>query len=49
MKMKIKHIFAGDSCCFSFSLGKIQEILQNELPGVYVNSIRIGDNIIEVG
>lgn len=37
----------GDSCCFSFSLGKIQEILQNELPGVYVNSIRIGNNVIE--
>ncbi|CAL1683959.1 unnamed protein product [Lasius platythorax] len=37
----------GDSCCFSFSLGKIQEILQNEIPGVYINSIRIGDNVIE--
>lgn len=37
----------GDSCCFSFSLGKIQEILQNEIPGIYVNSIRIGNNLIE--
>ncbi|XP_025263257.1 palmitoyl-protein thioesterase 1 [Camponotus floridanus] len=37
----------GDSCCFSFSLGKIQHVLQNEIPGVYVKSIRIGDNDIE--
>ncbi|EFN80497.1 palmitoyl-protein thioesterase 1 [Harpegnathos saltator] len=37
----------GDSCCFSFSLGKIQQILQNEIPNVYVNSIRIGDDVIQ--
>ncbi|XP_012221178.1 palmitoyl-protein thioesterase 1 [Linepithema humile] len=37
----------GDSCCFTFSLGKIQEILQNEIPGIYINSIRIGNNVIE--
>ncbi|XP_072761876.1 palmitoyl-protein thioesterase 1 [Anoplolepis gracilipes] len=37
----------GDSCCFSFSLGKIRDVLQNEIPGVYINSIRIGNNIIE--
>jgi len=37
----------GDSCCFSFSLGKIQQILQDEIPGVYVHSIRIGNNEIE--
>jgi len=41
--------FAGDSCCFSFSLGKIQQILEDEIPGVYVHSIRIGNNEIEVG
>ncbi|XP_011697667.1 PREDICTED: palmitoyl-protein thioesterase 1 [Wasmannia auropunctata] len=37
----------GDSCCFSFSLGKIQQIIQDEIPGVYVHSIRIGNNEIE--
>ncbi|XP_029161583.1 palmitoyl-protein thioesterase 1 [Nylanderia fulva] len=37
----------GDSCCFSFSLGKIQDVLQKEIPGVYVNSIRIGENVVE--
>ncbi|KAL0131562.1 hypothetical protein PUN28_002833 [Cardiocondyla obscurior] len=37
----------GDSCCFSFSLGKIQHLLQSEIPGVYVHSIRIGSNEIE--
>ncbi|XP_034939099.1 palmitoyl-protein thioesterase 1 [Chelonus insularis] len=37
----------GDSCCFSFSLGQIKNILEQEIPGVYVKSIRIGDNEIE--
>ncbi|XP_011343245.2 palmitoyl-protein thioesterase 1 [Ooceraea biroi] len=37
----------GDSCCFSFSLGKIKEILESEIPGVYVNSIRIGNDAVE--
>ncbi|XP_011167607.1 palmitoyl-protein thioesterase 1 [Solenopsis invicta] len=37
----------GDSCCFSFSLGRIREFLQEQIPGVYVHSIRIGNNEIE--
>lgn len=37
----------GDSCCFSFSLGRIQQILQDQIPNVYVNSIRIGDDIMQ--
>lgn len=37
----------GDSCCFSFSLGKVQQILENAIPGVYINSIRIGKNVVE--
>lgn len=37
----------GDSCCFSFSMGAIKELLQEQLPGVYVYSIRLGNNEIE--
>ncbi|XP_032674292.1 palmitoyl-protein thioesterase 1 [Odontomachus brunneus] len=37
----------GDSCCFSFSLGRIQQILQEQIPNVYVHSIRIGDDVIQ--
>lgn len=37
----------GDSCCFSFSLGYIRDILRDKLPGVYIKSIRIGNNELE--
>ncbi|XP_012273440.1 palmitoyl-protein thioesterase 1 [Orussus abietinus] len=37
----------GDSCCFSFSLGQIETILKDELPGVYIKSIMIGNNEVE--
>lgn len=37
----------GDTCCFSFSLGGIKDKLNVSLPGVYVNSLEIGDNIIQ--
>ncbi|XP_011502224.1 PREDICTED: palmitoyl-protein thioesterase 1 [Ceratosolen solmsi marchali] len=37
----------GDSCCFSYSLGKVKSVLEENIPGVYVKSIRIGTNNIE--
>ncbi|XP_043280933.1 palmitoyl-protein thioesterase 1 [Venturia canescens] len=37
----------GDSCCFSFSLGQIKIILEEQIPNVYVKSIRIGNNEME--
>lgn len=37
----------GDSCCFSFSMGYIRDILTDKLPGVYIKSIRIGNNKLE--
>ncbi|XP_078037831.1 palmitoyl-protein thioesterase 1 [Augochlora pura] len=37
----------GDSCCFSFSLGSIKKLIEDTLPGVYVYSIRIGNNVVE--
>lgn len=39
---------AGDTCCFSFSLGSFRDLLQELIgPDTYVKSIRIGDNVIE--
>ncbi|XP_014481216.1 PREDICTED: palmitoyl-protein thioesterase 1 [Dinoponera quadriceps] len=37
----------GDSCCFSFSLGRIKHFLEDEIPKVYVKSIRIGNDITQ--
>ncbi|RVE47864.1 hypothetical protein evm_007495 [Chilo suppressalis] len=37
----------GDTCCLPFSLGKFRVFLENIIPGVYVKSIRIGNNNIE--
>lgn len=37
----------GDTCCFFFSLGKMKRMLEAEIPGVYVKSLRIGKNLIE--
>ncbi|XP_076274374.1 palmitoyl-protein thioesterase 1 [Rhynchophorus ferrugineus] len=37
----------GDSCCFPFSLGAIKDKLIDSIPGLYVHSLQIGDNIIE--
>lgn len=36
----------GDSCCFSFSLGRFQEKLNNTLPGVHMISLRMGSSLI---
>lgn len=46
--MNRKLLFAGDTCCFSFSLGSFRDFLIDVLgPKTYVKSIRIGDNVIE--
>ncbi|XP_022122260.2 palmitoyl-protein thioesterase 1 [Pieris rapae] len=37
----------GDTCCFSFSLGSFKAFLEDQIPGVYVKSLMIGDSIIE--
>ncbi|CAL7933016.1 unnamed protein product [Xylocopa violacea] len=36
----------GDSCCFSFSLGRVKKLIESVVPNVYVYSIRLGDNEI---
>ncbi|XP_071964368.1 palmitoyl-protein thioesterase 1-like [Antedon mediterranea] len=37
----------GDSCCNPLSLGNIQKMIEKEVPGIYVHSLRIGNNIEE--
>ncbi|XP_059053967.1 palmitoyl-protein thioesterase 1 [Achroia grisella] len=37
----------GDTCCVSVSLGSFKLFLERNIPGVYVNSIRVGNNTIE--
>ncbi|XP_067640056.1 palmitoyl-protein thioesterase 1 [Eurosta solidaginis] len=35
----------GDSCCFPFSMGAIKKLIQKELNGTYVRSLKIGGSI----
>ncbi|KAK8375985.1 hypothetical protein O3P69_008602 [Scylla paramamosain] len=36
----------GDTCCFFFSMGRIKKMVEERIPGIYVRSLMIGDNII---
>jgi len=37
----------GDSCCFKFSMGHIERMIQDSLGDVYVHSIEIGDSMVD--
>jgi len=37
----------GDTCCYSFSMGAVKNSIEAAIPGVYVNSIMIGTDIVE--
>ncbi|XP_026738246.1 palmitoyl-protein thioesterase 1 [Trichoplusia ni] len=37
----------GDTCCLAVSLGTFKVFLESVIPGVYVNSLRIGNSSIE--
>ncbi|CAH3023982.1 unnamed protein product, partial [Porites evermanni] len=37
----------GDSCCNPLSMGSIKSMLESKIPGIYVRSLMIGNNIIE--
>ncbi|CAH1774934.1 unnamed protein product, partial [Owenia fusiformis] len=37
----------GDSCCNPLSMGSIERLIEKYVPGVYVHSLEIGNNIIE--
>ena len=40
--------FLGDSCCNPLSMGSIKAMFEKQIQGVYVKSLMIGSNIIEV-
>lgn len=35
----------GDTCCYPFSMGNIKNQVEKAVPGIYVHSLEIGDNI----
>ena len=37
----------GDTCCFPFSMGHIKKLIEKQLPGIYVYSVMVGNDIIE--
>jgi palmitoyl-protein thioesterase len=37
----------GDTCCFPFSMGHIKRLIEAQLPGIYVYSVMVGNDIIE--
>lgn len=37
----------GDSCCNPLSMGSIKKMIQGEIPGIYILSLMIGNNVIE--
>ena len=37
----------GDTCCNPLSLGRIQKVLEDSIPGVYVHSLKFGKNFEE--
>ncbi|KAF7211499.1 transcript variant X1 [Nothobranchius furzeri] len=37
----------GDSCCNPLSMGFIKKTIEEEIPGIYVLSLRIGKNVVE--
>jgi len=37
----------GDTCCDPLSMGYIKRIIEEQIPGIYVKSLMIGNNIIE--
>lgn len=38
----------GDSCCNPLSMGAMKKMIEEEIPGIYVLSLKIGRNIFEV-
>lgn len=38
----------GDSCCNPLSMGAIKKMIEEDIAGIYVLSLMIGKNVIEV-
>ncbi|EGG21366.1 palmitoyl-protein thioesterase 1 [Cavenderia fasciculata] len=37
----------GDTCCYPFSMGRIKQMIEEKIPGIFVYSIEIGDSITD--
>jgi len=37
----------GDSCCNPFSMGSVTRYIEKQIPGVYVHSLMIGENVVQ--
>lgn len=37
----------GDSCCNPLSLGRLMDVVKKEVPGIYIQSMKFGSNILE--
>jgi len=37
----------GDSCCNPLSMGSMEALVKKYVPGIYINSVRVGDNTIQ--
>ncbi|XP_074642317.1 palmitoyl-protein thioesterase 1-like isoform X2 [Tubulanus polymorphus] len=37
----------GDSCCNPISMGSIKNLIEKQVPGIYVRSLMIGNNVFE--
>jgi len=46
--MKTFFFTLGDSCCNPLSMGSIKKMVESKIAGVYVRSLMIGKNIVEV-
>lgn len=40
--------FSGDSCCNPLSLGRMEKLLKQNIPNVYIYSVMIGSNVVMV-
>lgn len=38
----------GDSCCNPLSMGAIKKMVEEEVPGIYVQSLMIGNSVLQV-
>ena len=38
---------SGDSCCNPLSLGRLITLVEQQVPGIYVKSLQIGDDFME--
>jgi len=37
----------GDTCCDPLSMGHIKKLIQESMPGIYVYSIEVGENVLD--